>query len=89
MSLVLLELDDVRTIIGVFSYLSSHGCEKILEQQMILFLSCLDHSIQARPWTAKSRKYGAVVKLGVSVMYGGSFIVKLCLTVMLQDHASN
>lgn len=56
---------------------------------MILFLSCLDHSIQARPWTAKSRKYGAVVKLGVSVMYGGSFIVKLCLTVVLQDHASN
>lgn len=56
---------------------------------MLLFLSCLDHSIQARPWSAKSRKYCAVIKLGVSVMYGGSFIVKLCLTVVLQDQASN
>lgn len=54
---------------------------------MLLFLSYSDHSI--RPWTVKSKTCGAVIKLGVSVIYGGSFIVKLSLTVMLQDQASN
>lgn len=50
---------------------------------MLLFLSYLDHSIQAQPWTVKSKTYGAAIKLGVSVKYGGPFVVKLCLTVML------
>lgn len=45
---------------------------------MLLFLSYLDHSIQVRPWTVKSKAHGAVTKLGVSVMGGGPFIVKLC-----------
>lgn len=61
----------------VFSYLSSHRCGKILEQQMLLFLSYLDHSIQAQAWTVKSKTYGAVIK------FGEPFIVRLCLTVML------
>lgn len=49
----------------LFSYLSSYRYGKILEkqQQMLLFLSYLDHSIQALPWTIKSRTSSVVIKL--------------------------
>lgn len=45
---------------------------------MSLFLSYLDHSIQARLWTVRSKTYGAVIQLGVSAMYGEPSVVKLC-----------
>lgn len=88
-SLVLLELVMLEKSWGFFSYLSSHEYGKILELQMLLFLSYLDHSIRAQLWTVKSKIYGAVIQPGVSVMCDEPFIVKLCLTVMLQDQASN
>lgn len=87
-SLVMLELDDARMVISFCSYLLSHRYGKVLEkqQQMLLFLSCLNQSIQALPWTIRSRVYSAVIKLdkelclsyihaAVLVMYGWMFFI--------------